>query len=75
MTPAILCARHSFSFFLFWNFDLLALYTPPPRSIGIIMLRENRDLIQGIQSLAGKILSRKDFAPMCSSRQPLNSER
>ncbi len=43
-------------------------YPPPPRSIGIIELGENRDLIQGLQSLTGKILSPKELRPTDFSR-------
>ncbi len=35
--------------------------TPPPRSIGIIGLAENRKIIQGAQSLTGKILMSKNL--------------
>ncbi len=43
---------------------LLVTPTPPPRrSIGIIDLGEFQDLIYGLQSLRGKILSRKELHP------------
>jgi len=39
--------------------------TPSPlRSIGIIDLAENRNVIYGGQQLRGKILSRKDLSPI-----------
>jgi hypothetical protein len=45
------------------------LITPPPfpRSIGIINLGENSKLIYGLQSLSGKILSRKELQFQSSS--------
>ena len=44
--------------------------SPPPfwRSIGITDLEEIRDLIYGLQSLRGKILSRKELQPQIGSR-------
>jgi hypothetical protein len=40
---------------------LTARYPPPPRSIGIIGMAENREVIQGRQLLAGKIFTTKDL--------------
>jgi hypothetical protein len=37
-------------------------YPPPSRSIGIIELAGNLEIIYGAQQLTGKILSRKDLA-------------
>ena len=40
---------------------------PPPRSIGIIELAENREKILELQAVAGKILSAKDLRSLCGS--------
>lgn len=51
----------------FGNSPEVSAYPPPPRCIGIIALEGNREVIYGLQSLAGKILSYKDlrsFAPL-----------
>ncbi len=50
----------------FWRVYLLI--PPLPRSIGIINLGEIRDLIYGLQSLRGKILSRKELQSEIGSR-------
>jgi hypothetical protein len=48
---------------------LLVAPTPPPvGAIGIIDLGEFRDLIYGLQSLRGKILSRKELQSEVESR-------
>ena len=44
-----------------WECQGLMGYPPSPRSIGIIGLRENREIILGLQAVAGKILGTKQL--------------
>ena len=53
----------------FWEGLPFSTPTPPPvGAIGIIDLGEFRDLIYGLQSLRGKILSRKELQSEIESR-------
>lgn len=58
----IIFVEAAFPGFPIWERVADAGYPHPPWSVGIIDLRRILDLIYGLQSLVGKILSRKGLA-------------